>query len=102
MSDFFPVGQFNSGFDVTAIYTEETDQSTWDNQAEQMVLVGNAGSATYIAHKGVRVIFQGHSTYTKKQLTSGGHSTCTSSYSVSLKLTGPRGVAPTNGIVMLK
>jgi hypothetical protein len=92
MSDFFPVGQFNSGFDVTAIYTEETDQTNWETQKEQMILVGNSGSATYIAHKGVRVTFQGHSTYTKKYLLSGGYSACTSSYSISLKLTGPRGV----------
>ena len=100
MSDFFPVKPLASGFEAVAVYSNETDQTNWETQKEQMVLVGNGGSAKYDAvNKGVKVTFQGHSTYTKKILLSGGHSTCTSSYTVSLKLRGPRGISPTTEIV---
>ena len=102
MTDFFPFkATIAKGFEATAIYTNETDQNTWENQKEQMILVGGSGGATYEVNKGVRVFFQGHSTYTKKYLLSGGYSSCTSSYTVALKLTGPRGMPPTiDGVVI--
>lgn len=102
--DFFPYKpSLASGFEAIVTYTNETDQSTWDNQKEQMVLVGDGGSAKYDAvNKGVKVFFQGHSTYTKKILLSGGQSTCTSSYTISMKLRGPRGMSPTSDVGQLK
>ena len=102
--DFFPYKpSLANGFEAIVTYTNETDQSTWDNQKEQMVLVGDGGSAKYDAvNKGVKVFFQGHSTYTKKILLSGGRSTCTSSYTISMKLRGPRGMSPTSDAGQLK
>lgn len=68
-------------------------------------VVGNAGEAKYDKNGArVTVIFQGHSIYGKKHIGSfqgdhfdgpqPGFSRCTSRYSVSLTLSGPRGVSP--------
>jgi len=93
-----PAGTDQGPFEVIAVnYTNETDQTNWDTQKEQMVLVGDGGSAKYDAvDKGIKVTFQGHSTYVKKGFlgAGGGYSTCTSSYTVSLTVSAPRGFKP--------
>ena len=85
-------------FEVIAVnYTNETDQTSWDTQREQMVLVGDGGKAEYDkVNKNIKVTFQGHSTYVKKGFlgVGGGKSTCTSSYTVSLTVRAPRGFKP--------
>ena len=103
MSDFFPVKPLAAGFEPIVTYTNETDQTNWDTQKVQWVLVGNGGSAKYDpVNKAITVTFQGNSVYTKKNLLDGGYSTCTSSYTVSLKARGPRGMPPTFELVMVK
>ena len=92
-----PAGTDQGLFEVIAVnYTNETDQTNWDTKGEQMVLVGDGGRAEYDkVNKGIRVTFQGHSTYVKKVfLGGGGNSTCTSSYTVSLTVRAPRGFKP--------
>ena len=76
-------------------YTNETDQTNWDTKAQQMVLVGDGGKVSK-APGGFSVTFQGHSTYVKKGFlgASGGTSTCTSSYTISLTVKTPRGFKP--------
>ena len=94
--DSLPSGE--GPFEVTAVnYTSETDQTNWDTQKEQMVLVGNGGRADYDkGGKSLKVTFQCHSTYHKKGFlgAGGGYSTCTSSYTVSLTVNAPRGLNP--------
>jgi hypothetical protein len=98
--DIWPIDSefFKLGFEVVGVdYQNKTKQVVADNIAEQDVLVGNNGGATYDAsNKRIVVTFQGHSMYAKKQQTGGddGYSACTSRYSVSLIATGPRGFAP--------
>lgn len=103
MWDFFPVKPLATGFEPIVTYTNETDQTNWDTQKVQWVLVGNGGSAKYDpVNKGIKVTFQGNSVYTKKNLLDGGYSTCTSSYKVSLKARGPRGMPPTSELVLVQ
>jgi len=84
-------GPDHGPFVVTHVnFTNETDQSNWNNQGMQTVIVGNGGSAEYDSAKSlIKVIFQGHSTYSK-----GKNSSCTSGYTVSLNVNAPRGFKP--------
>ena len=111
MSDFFRVEIYEdalpngvitfdapagSGPEYDVNYTNETDQTNWDTQAQQMVLVGDGGRVSKKSPGGFSVTFQGHSTYVKKGFlgASGGTSTCTSSYTISLTVKTPRGFKP--------
>jgi hypothetical protein len=90
-------GSFEQGFEVDSVaYQNMTDQLEQDAPVQQFVLVGKNGGAYYLAStKSIIVTFQGHSDYTKNAgLMGGAFSVCTSRYSVSVKLTGPRGVKP--------
>ena len=90
-------GSFEQGFEVDSVgYQNMTDQLEQNNLVEEIILVGKNGGAYRLAStKSIIVTFQGHSVYTKKSGPVGeGVSACTSRYSVSLKLTGPRGVSP--------
>jgi hypothetical protein len=97
------IWQLDGAFDeqefeaVGVDYQNLTDQSYGDFTANQVILVGKNGGAEYSrGTKSLVVTFQGRSFYNKVGLVGlgGGFSYCTSRYSVSLKLTGPRGVAP--------
>jgi hypothetical protein len=110
MTDSWPVDFLANGFDVDGVnYTNHTLQTNWDTQKVQWVLVGGDGSPKYDAiQKRVFVTFQGNSMYVKKagtleaivvpiellhNLMDSG-SACTSSYTVSLTVSGPRGFSP--------
>lgn len=106
--DTWPIDSnfLKAGFEVVGTnYLNQTNQDNWDGDDYQNVLVGNNGGANYdTAQKRVTVTFQGHSLYAKKHIgfqgdTFGdnpppGTSKCTSRYSVSLTVKGPRGVSP--------
>jgi len=103
MTDVFDIAGvakswLSEGFGVTGVdYHNLTQQHTVDDGTYQEILVGGPGSATYIpAQEKIAVTFQGHSHYVKKMVFSdeGGRSLCTSRYSLSLNVTGPRGVRP--------
>ena len=100
---------FKDGFElVRANYVNLTDQRNAFASEDYRYrydsgVVGNAGEAKYDKNGArVTVIFQGHSTYGKKHIGQSdnfdgpqpGFSLCTSRYSVSLTLSGPRGVSP--------
>jgi hypothetical protein len=90
-------GALEQGFEVdSVVYQNMTDQLQQNNLIEEIILVGQNGGAYQLAStKSIIVTFQGHSAYSKKSGPVGeGYSSCTSRYSVSLNLTGPRGVAP--------
>ena len=90
-------GSFEHGFEVDGVdYQNMTDQSQGDFPVEEIILVGKNGGASYLpSTKSIIVTFQGHSDYVKNAgLMGGAFSVCTSRYSVSVKLTGPRGVKP--------
>lgn len=90
-------GSFEQGFELDGVvYQNMTNQLQQNNYLEEIILVGKDGGAYYLASaKSIIVTFQGHSAYTKKSGAVGDPvSGCTSRYSVSLKLTGPRGVTP--------
>jgi hypothetical protein len=114
MTDSWPADFLASGFSVSAVnYRNETDAKNWNTQQVQWVAVGNDGSARYDAtQKRVFATFQGSSMYVKKggtletivnaafnpvklyeSLKNSG-SACTSSYTLSLSVTGPRGISP--------
>lgn len=110
MTDSWRVDFLANGFDVDSVnYTNETDAKTWDTQKVQWVAVGNGGTARYDAmQKRVFATFQGSSVYVKKggtletimlptilvnTLMDSG-SACTSSYTLSLTVSGPRGLSP--------
>lgn len=90
-------GSFEQGFELDGVvYQNMTNQLQQNNYLEEIILVGKDGGAYYLASaKSIIVTFQGHSAYTKKSGAVGDPvSDCTSRYSVSLKLTGPRGISP--------
>ena len=90
-------GSFEQGFELDGVdYENMTDQLQQNNLVEEIILVGQNGGAYRLeSTKSIIVTFQGHSVYTKKPgLVGEGVSSCTSRYSVALKLTGPRGVSP--------
>lgn len=111
MTDSWPVDFLANGFDVIGVnYTNHTLQTNWNTQKVQWVLVGgDPGSAKYDAmQKRVVVTFQANSMYVKNagtleaivlpielihNLMDSG-SACTSSYTVSLTVSGPRGISP--------
>jgi hypothetical protein len=114
MTDSWPVDFLADGFDVVDVnYKNETDAKTWDTQSIQWVAVGNDGSAGYDAtQKRIFATFQGSSMYVKKSgaletivnaafnpiklyesLKNSG-SACNSSYTLSLIVSGPRGISP--------
>ena len=111
MTDSWSVDFLANGFDVIGVnYTNHTLQTNWDTQKVQWVLVGgDPGSAKYDAmQKRVVVTFQANSMYVKNagtleaivlpielihNLMDSG-SACTSSYTVSLTVSGPRGLSP--------
>ena len=90
----------HDGFVVASVdYQNQTQQENSDDSTWQKVVVGSHGGALYIqdlTQDRIVVTFQGHSTYVKKMVFSdeGGISLCTSRYTVSLSLSGPRGVKP--------
>jgi len=108
MKDFWQIyvlpENVNAGFEaVELVYQNNTDPDSTDNDDVQNVLVGNAGGASVQkvgrtngvqVPKRVAVTFQGHSRYHKKGAlgVGGGYSECTSKYSVSLRVRGPRGI----------
>jgi hypothetical protein len=122
MTDSWPVDFLASGFDVAGVnYTNLTLQKNGDTPSIQWVLVGGSqGIPRYDAmQRRVFVTFQGNSMYVKKatvldivgdlaalgvnagvfsgdllnDLKKGG-SACTSAYTVSLTVSGPRGFSP--------
>ena len=110
MTDSWPVNFLADGFDVSGVqYKNETNAKTWDTQRVQWVAVGSDGAARYDAvQKRLFATFQGSSVYVKKggtletimlpieivrTLMDSG-SSCTSSYTLSLTVTGPRGISP--------
>ena len=116
MTDSWPVDFLANGFEVVGVnYTNQTLQTNWDTQKVQWVLVGGSpGIPRYDAmQKRIFVTFQANSMYVKKagaieivadlaafptnlvhDLETGGHSACTSAYTVSLTVSGPRGYSP--------
>jgi len=114
MTDSWPVNFLADGFDVVDVnYKNETDAKTWDTQAIQWVAVGNDGSARYDATQNrIFATFQGSSMYVKKsgaletivnaafnpiklyETLKNSGSACNSSYTVSLTVSGPRGISP--------
>lgn len=116
MTDSWPVDFLAPGFDVVGVnYTNHTMQKNWDTQKVQWVQVGGSqGDGRYDAmQKRVFVTWQGNSMYVKQtgalemfadlvtmapnlieDLKRGGGSACTSSYTVSLTVSGPRGISP--------
>lgn len=100
MQDIWKIdsGFSKQGFEVVGVdYQNKTSQTETDDSNSQTILVGKNGGAYYLAStKSIVVTFQGNSMYAKKMLGIGdnGYSRCTSGYTVSLKVNGPRGVAP--------
>ena len=116
MTDSWPVDFLANGFDVVGVnYTNQTLQKNLDAENVQWVLVGGRpGEARYdTMQKRIFVTFQANSMYVKKagalemfvdlasmppnfidDLKRGGQSACTSSYNVSLTVSGPRGFSP--------
>jgi hypothetical protein len=114
MTDSWPVDFLADGFDVVDVsYKNETDAKTWDTQAIEWVAVGNDGSARYDAtQKRIFATFQGSSMYVKQSGTletivnaafdpiklyeslENSGSACNSSYTLSLTVSGPRGISP--------
>ncbi len=87
------------GFKVDGvIFQNMTIQDTSVSPLQQNVLVGTEARAQHEeSKKRIVVIFEGHSSYDRKSLGDGGgsgYSQCTSRYSVSARITGPRGISP--------
>jgi hypothetical protein len=88
---------FKPGFKIESVdYKNMTNQVEADNLVEEDVLVGQNGSAYYLSSaKSIIVTFQGHSIYTKKSWSNTiPDSLCTSRYTVSAIISGPRGISP--------
>jgi hypothetical protein len=106
MVDIWPIDSsiFKPGFEVVgASYQNQTNQTNGVNDTYQDVMVGGKGGAVYdAAQKRVIVTFQGHSTYGKRYIGQPdnfdgpvpGTSICSSRYTVSMTVRGPRGVWP--------
>jgi hypothetical protein len=103
MVDFWSTASdhLKQGFEVVGVdFQNMTSQVTNDWKGEQNVLVGEIARAQYEkSNNRIAVTFQGHSFYDKKGFgiflpSGGGGSRCTSLYSVSARISGPRGVAP--------
>jgi hypothetical protein len=100
MVDFWPTASdhLKQGFEVVGVdFQNMTSQESHDYPSEQTVLVGDIARAQHEKSKNrIAVTFQGHSWYLKSKFGDGGgaYSICTSRYSVSARITGPRGVAP--------
>ncbi len=100
MVDSWPTdsAHFNQGFEVVGLnFQNMTDQLVNDDMNSQGVVVGSEARAQHEKSKNrIAVTFQGHSSYSKLQggVEDNGYSDCTSRYSVSVKITGPRGISP--------
>lgn len=80
---------------VGVVYFNGTPQNVDDLSDVQDTMIGNQGRAEWdAANSLVTVMFQGHSSYLKKQGLMGGVSTCYSKYGVRLQVSGPRGLLP--------
>jgi len=94
MQDIWKLGSafFEQGFEVDGVvYQNMTNQFQQNYYLKEIIPVGKDGGAYYLASaKSIIVTFQWGIVLRK----SGAVDHCTSSYSVSLKLTGPRGVTP--------
>jgi hypothetical protein len=100
MVDSWPTdsAHFNQGFEVVGLnFQNMTDQLVNNDINSQGVVVGSEARAQHEKSKNrIAVTFQGHSSYSKLQggVEDNGFSDCTSRYSVSVRITGPRGISP--------
>lgn len=103
MLDMFPIDFLANGFEVVGANYENLGNHSQGNHLgkndplqDVETLVGNEGGASYKPlRKSLDVIFQGHSTYWPRVGDPRGpESQCTSYYTVSLNVTGPRGLKP--------